>query len=131
LKSTSELWVRMVTTAHDRILQRRDAQRSLQTVGLRDVDSPRGLSPVGAPMHPPVQIGQPILQTVYDRRTAFCLRGPVSVAGYPRRSGGLPVLGPVASRRAEGLRLRRAAGPLASHADRRGAFPLRGVGSAL
>jgi hypothetical protein len=68
------------------------------------------------------------LQAVHGRRTAFCLRGPVSVEDDPRQSGGLPVLGPVASRRAEGLRLRRAAGPLASPAARRGAFPLGGWG---
>ena len=43
------------------------------------------------------------LQAVHGRRTAFCLRGPVSVAGDPRRPGGLPVLVHVASRRAEVL----------------------------
>jgi hypothetical protein len=70
------------------------------------------------------------LQAVHGRHTALRLRAPVSAAGDPRHPGGLPVLVHVASRRAETLRLRRVDEPLASHATRRVAFPLRGMGSA-
>jgi len=68
------------------------------------------------------------LQAVHGRRTAFRLRGPVSVEDDPRQPGGLPVLGPVASRRAWVLRLRRADEPLASQVAHRVAFPLGGRG---
>ncbi len=44
------------------VLQRRDAQRTLPPVGLRYIDSPRGLCPIRSPVHPAVQIGDPILQ---------------------------------------------------------------------
>ena len=41
-----------------------DAQRTLPPVGLQDVDSSRGLSPVCASMDTVVKIGQPILQVL-------------------------------------------------------------------
>src|SRR5438552_5546109 len=44
------------------VLQRRYAQRSLPSVGLRYVDSPRGLCPVRATMDTVVQIGEPTFQ---------------------------------------------------------------------
>ena len=39
------------------VLQRRDPQRPLPPVGFRNVDSPRRLCPVCAPVDPAVQIG--------------------------------------------------------------------------
>ena len=46
------------------ILQCSDAQRTLPPVGLQDVDSSRGLSPIRASMDTTVKIGQPILQVL-------------------------------------------------------------------
>ncbi len=45
------------------VLQRRDAQRTLPPVGLRYIDSPRGLCPIRSTVNPAVQIGEPILQS--------------------------------------------------------------------
>ena len=44
------------------VLQRRDAQRSLPSVSLRNVHSTRGLCPVRATMYAAVQIDEPIFQ---------------------------------------------------------------------
>src|SRR5205814_287701 len=44
------------------VLQRRDAQRSLPSVGLWNIHSPRRLCPVRATVDPVVQIGNPTLQ---------------------------------------------------------------------
>ncbi len=49
---------------NDLVLQGGDAQRTSPPVGLRDVDSSRGLSPVRASMDTTVKIGQPILQVL-------------------------------------------------------------------
>ena len=46
------------------VLQTRDAQRALLPVGLRYIDSPRGLCPVRSPVNTAVQIGQPVFQSV-------------------------------------------------------------------
>src|ERR1700676_3682968 len=45
------------------VLQRRDSQRTLPSVGLQNIDSPRGLCPVCATVDATVQIGKPILQS--------------------------------------------------------------------
>src|SRR6266852_2356106 len=47
---------------NDFVLQRRDAQRALSPVGLRYIDSSRGLRPVRSTVNPVVQIGEPTLQ---------------------------------------------------------------------
>src|SRR5258706_15279223 len=44
------------------VLQRRDAQRALPPVRLRNIDSPRGLCPIRSTVHPAVQIDESILQ---------------------------------------------------------------------
>src|SRR5215470_14142283 len=49
---------------NDFVLQRRDAQRPLSTVGLRYVDSSRGLSPICSTMNTAVQIRDAIFQSV-------------------------------------------------------------------
>jgi hypothetical protein len=49
---------------NDFVLQRRDTQRSLPTVGLRYVDSSRGLSPIRSTMDTAVQIRDAIFQSV-------------------------------------------------------------------
>src|SRR5579864_2347930 len=45
------------------VLQRRNAQRTLPPVGLRYVDSPRGLCLIRSTVNPTVQIREPILQS--------------------------------------------------------------------
>src|SRR5713101_4920234 len=47
---------------NDFVLQRCDAQRALPPVGLRYIDSSRGLCPVRTTVNPAVQIGKPTLQ---------------------------------------------------------------------
>ncbi len=47
---------------NDLVLQRRDSQRSLFPVGLRYIDSPRGLSPVGSAVDPAMQIVESLRQ---------------------------------------------------------------------
>src|ERR1700722_5531451 len=47
---------------NDLVLQTGDAQRPLPALGLRFIDSPRGLGPVRSAVHPAVQIDQPTLQ---------------------------------------------------------------------
>jgi len=47
---------------NDFVRQRRDAQRALPPVGLRYIDSSRGLCPVRTTVNPAVQIGKPTLQ---------------------------------------------------------------------
>src|SRR6266853_5204054 len=42
------------------VLQRRDAQRTLPPVRLRNIDSPRGLCPIRSTVHPAVQIDPPV-----------------------------------------------------------------------
>src|ERR1019366_4542934 len=44
------------------VLQRRDAQRTLSSIGLRYIDSSRGLRSVRTTVNPAVQIGKPTLQ---------------------------------------------------------------------
>ena len=46
----------------DLVLQGRDAQRSLSSVGLRDEDATRRLRPVGALMDPAMEIAEPIFE---------------------------------------------------------------------
>src|ERR1017187_24638 len=48
----------------DLVLQRRDAQRTLPPVGLRYIHSPRRLCPVRSPVYTPMEIGEPIFQSV-------------------------------------------------------------------
>jgi hypothetical protein len=48
---------------NDFVLQGRDAQRTLPPVGLRYIDSSRGLGPVRTTMNPAVQIGKPTFQS--------------------------------------------------------------------
>jgi site-specific DNA recombinase len=60
------------------VLQTRDAQRALLPVGLRYIDSSRGLRPVRAPVNPAVEIRYPVLQSVSIL--------PPSHAVHPRRS---------------------------------------------
>ena len=62
------------------------------------------------------------LQSVRVCLVALHLRRPASFPCGPRRSRGLPVLVPVVSQRARGLRLRRTDGSLAFIAKHRGAF---------
>src|SRR5215470_13992900 len=45
------------------VLQRRDAQRTLPSVGLRNIDSSRRLSPIRSTVHPTVQIDKSIFQS--------------------------------------------------------------------
>src|SRR5512132_3309442 len=45
------------------VLQRRDAQRALLPVSLRNIDSPRGLRPVRATVDSDVKISKPIFQS--------------------------------------------------------------------
>src|SRR3984957_15375684 len=45
------------------VLQRRDSQRTLPSVGLQNIDSPRGLCPVCATVDATVEIGEPPLQS--------------------------------------------------------------------
>ena len=65
------------------VLQRRDADRTLPSVRLRDVDPPRCLRPVRSPVNPVLQIGEPTFQTflvllppnaVHSRRRALLQR---------------------------------------------------------
>src|SRR5580658_1692712 len=61
--------VNLVEDAHhsllnDFVLQRRDAQRSLSTVGFRNVDSSRWLSPIRSTMNTAVQISDATFQSV-------------------------------------------------------------------
>src|SRR5229473_1464657 len=46
----------------DFVLQRRDAQRTLPSVSLRNKDSSRRFCPIRSTMNPAVQIDEPILQ---------------------------------------------------------------------
>jgi hypothetical protein len=46
----------------DLVFQCRDAQRALPSVGLRYIDSPRGLRTVSSTVNPAVKIGEPIPQ---------------------------------------------------------------------
>src|SRR5262245_49456825 len=46
----------------DLVLQGRDAQRSLSSVGLRDGDATRWLRPVGTLMDPAMEIAEPIFE---------------------------------------------------------------------
>src|SRR3982751_2480927 len=45
------------------VLQGGNAQRSLPTVGLGDIDSPRGLSPIRTTLYSAVQVSQPTVQS--------------------------------------------------------------------
>src|ERR1035438_3925292 len=60
------------------VLQTRDAQRALLPVGLRYIDSSRGLRPVRSPVNPAVEVRYPVLQSVPIL--------PPSHAVHPRRS---------------------------------------------
>jgi hypothetical protein len=48
----------------DLILQRRDTQRTLPSVGFRYVHSSRRLRPVRSPVHALMEAGEPFLQVV-------------------------------------------------------------------
>src|SRR5450755_3747319 len=63
------------------VLQRCDAQRALSSVGLRYIDSSRGLRPVRTTMNPTAQIGKPTLQP------GLILFPPHAI--HPRRSSPL------------------------------------------
>src|ERR1017187_2249955 len=68
------------------VLQRRDSQRTLPSIGLRNIDSPRGLCPVCATVDATVQIGKPILQPrsvllprlSVDARCCFSLQSEIA-----------------------------------------------------
>ena len=47
----------------DLVLQGRDAQQSLSSVGFRDEDATRRLCPVGTLMDPVMEIAEPIFET--------------------------------------------------------------------
>ena len=86
----------------DLVLQGRDAQRSLSSVGLRDEDATRRLRPVGALMDPSMEIAEPIFEAdvvllprdavnsrgrfVLEREEAF----PESLDGHVVQQGGEP-----------------------------------------
>ncbi len=90
----------------DLIFQRCDAQRTLPSVFLLDVHSPRGLRSVRSPVNPVLQIDQPTLQTffillpphaVHSRRRVPLERVvalPQQIEGQMVQKGGEPFLLP-------------------------------------
>ena len=88
------------------VLQRRDAQRTLPPVGLRNIDSSRGLCPIRSTVHPAVQIDESILQSGFillprhaiDSRCSLALQGveavPQQIDGQMVEQSGEPFLLP-------------------------------------
>ena len=71
---------------NDFVLQRRDAQRTLPPVSLRNIDSPRGLCPIRSTVHPAVQIDEPILQSGFILLPRHAIHSRRSLTLEARRS---------------------------------------------